>query len=601
MADSKTHESPPSVPPKEPIEPAKSEGSVEAKAKVESQPKTEPPSTSTSKEDDMAPKSDHGRSDHGKTPGEGARSYSAVASGSPDKKEKATGVRPKPKVDAPSETDVDDHAERKTDRDEMDLDASSASMESWDDARAYQMPPPRKAALPPMPEEFESMDDFSGFDSTGYTRRRDEAKLQEENARLRRHIHDLRRKMNNLTTDKQIAEEQAERLSERVNNMKLRMSSNMSEVERSSETLASKVEELTDENHALREQLNDAQSHIFSLQPYRKDLTPEEVGQEYDALVEQIQDWVQKFMEPYLEDHTEGVDSIMAAARKRSTDASKFKRVLNLYPDLLHASSFPETDEDILTSLIMRFLHDNIFQTVLYGSIHHYVEVVSFIENHMQASVEPKRDLFSVRSWTAEAYNALISAPQFKSVREKRRKEMMYELSDLLKMFCTKEKWQWFCENMSEQCVVPAMKLYEKMQVSTHHFYLDINPYIVRHGSDLTMSPEFFDSIRTLDCKNVLQNRKAFNVDKLDPSPSKKELYHRLLNVCTVVPALYMRQIGQRDAIKEPMVVRKQQMLVAWGAEDKRRAYQDSGERTIVSHLYAHKGSGEGWSPFWKS
>lgn len=114
-------------------------------------------------------------------------------------------------------------------------------------------------------------------------------------------------------------------------------------------------------------------------------------GKEYDALVEQVQDWVQKFMDPYLDDHEEGVESVMAIARKRSSDANRFKRVLHQYPDLVHGSMFPETDEDIITSLIMRFLHDNIFQAIIYGSIQHYVEVISFLENQMQSSVEPKR------------------------------------------------------------------------------------------------------------------------------------------------------------------------------------------------------------------
>ncbi|RSM07592.1 hypothetical protein CEP52_005158 [Fusarium oligoseptatum] len=490
-----------------------------------------------------------------------------------------------------------DHA----DPDAMDLDGSKTTMENWDDAPAYQVPPAaRTTGLPPMAEEFETPDEFSGFDSSSFSRRKEDAKTQEEIARLRRHVNDLHRKMSNLTTDKQIAEEKAERLADRVNSLKQRMSSNMTEVERSSETLAAKVEELTDENNLLREQLNDAQSHIFSLQPYRKDLTPEEVGQDYETLVEQVQDWVQKFMDPWLEDHKEGVDTLMSQSRKRAPEANKFKRVLHQYPDLVHASLFPETDEDILASMILRYLHDNIFQAVLYGAIHNYVEVVSFIENVMQMSVEPKRDLFSVRSWTAEAYNALLSAPQFRSIREKRRKEMTMELADLFRIFIKKDKWTWFCENLSDRCVGPAMKLYEKMQVSTHHFYLDINPYIVWSGGELSASPEFIDSVPKLDCQNILKNRKAFSLDKLDTPPSKKELYHRLLNVCTIAPALYMRQIGQRDAIKEPIVVRKQQMLVAWGPEEKRRVYRDNGEQTLVSHLYSSKSMGEGWAPFWK-
>lgn len=151
------------------------------------------------------------------------------------------------------------------------------------------------------------------------------------------------------------------------------------------------------------------------------------------------------------------------------------------------------------------------------------------------------------------------------------------------------------------------MKLYEKMAVSTHHFYLDINPYISWRGNGagsdrFSLSTEFVDSVKDLDCRNVLHNRKVFNITKMDPMPSKTELYHHLENVCTITPALYIRQIGQKDAIKEPAIVRKQQLLVAWGSEEKRREFQKKGDRTLVSHLYDLKmeRSGEGWGPFWK-
>lgn len=99
-------------------------------------------------------------------------------------------------------------------------------------------------------------------------------------------------------------------------------------------------------------------------------------------------------MQPYLDDHEEGIETVLAIARKRTTDANKFKRVLHQYPDLVHGSMFPETDEDIVTSLIMRYMYDNIFQSIIYGSIQHYVEVISFLENNMQMSVEPKRGMF---------------------------------------------------------------------------------------------------------------------------------------------------------------------------------------------------------------
>ena len=176
---------------------------------------------------------------------------------------------------------------------------------------------------------------------------------------------------------------------------------------------------------------------------------------------------------------------------------------------------------------------------------------------------------------------------------------MTLELASLLRVFNTKEKWPAFCEGIDSKCIHPAMQLYEKMAVSTHHFYLDVNPFMAWGRDNRIMSSnEFVDSLDNLDCRNMLQNRKAFNVAKLDPQPSLKELHHHLENICTVRPALYMRQIGQRDAIKEPSVVRKQQMLVAWGPDEKRKKFMENGERPIVSHLYfAKTDKAEGWGP----
>ncbi|KAL5608921.1 hypothetical protein FOVSG1_003602 [Fusarium oxysporum f. sp. vasinfectum] len=100
----------------------------------------------------------------------------------------------------------------------------------------------------------------------------------EENLQLHHLVEDLLQRLSELNENKQIADEKADRLTKKVMSMEHRPSSHM--------TLASKAKELAEENRVLREQLNDAQSHIFGLQPYRKDLTPEEVGQDYDALVE---------------------------------------------------------------------------------------------------------------------------------------------------------------------------------------------------------------------------------------------------------------------------------------------------------------------------
>lgn len=314
-------------------------------------------------------------------------------------------------------------------------------------------------------------------------------------------------------------------------------------------------------------------------------------------------------MEPFTDDLDKGMAEVVHLSHKQPNYTIRFKKALKQYPDLVHATSFPEMDEDIVIAMIMRFLHDNIFQKIMYGEGMSYTQMISFIENSMQSAVEPKRgqsffsfaagrsvltfpDLFSVRTWTAEAYNALMSVREFNPHRERRRKELTTDLANTLHIFCKRDKFQWFCENMEKNCIVPAMKLYEKMQVSTHHFYLDINPYIMwDRDTELMTSPEFMDSLDKLNCLNILQNRKAFNLAKQDPPPSKKELYHCLTNICTVMPALCMRQIGQKDTIKEPIVVRKQQMLVAWGDEERRQKILGAGERPIISQIWCNSKS----------
>ncbi|KAF5699904.1 hypothetical protein FGLOB1_11100 [Fusarium globosum] len=112
----------------------------------------------------------------------------------------------------------------------------------------------------------------------------------------------------------------------------------------------------------VEETLNDAQSHIFSLQTYRKDLTPEVA-----------QDWIQKLMKTWLEDCDDDAHTFLTHAKRHILDADKLARFLRKYPDLIDGLNFPETYEDIVTSVIMRHLHVKVFQSFLYDAIPHSI------------------------------------------------------------------------------------------------------------------------------------------------------------------------------------------------------------------------------------
>jgi hypothetical protein len=163
-----------------------------------------------------------------------------------------------------------------------------------------------------------------------------------------------------------------------------------------------------------------------------------------------------------------------------------------------------------------------------------------------------------------------------------------------------------FCVNFQDNVIKPAVKLQERMLVSTHHFYLDVDPFIVSTPrAELEGSPDFIENLHKLHCENILQNRKQFNLAKIDPEPTREALLTDLTNVMTVVPGLYMRQVGRQDAIREPTIVRKQRTLVAWGTMEKKEKFVTNNNRTLMSVLYFassqkhEKPSDSMWAP-WK-
>lgn len=103
-----------------------------------------------------------------------------------------------------------------------------------------------------------------------------------------------------------------------------------------------------------------------------------------------ISDWVLKFAEPII-DNPAMCEKFVSAAKKHPNDISKLRKFILSHGDLVHGCFFPDTDIDILTAIVLRFVYDNIFQKVLFGELRNSGEVVTSIEAAMQTSVEPKR------------------------------------------------------------------------------------------------------------------------------------------------------------------------------------------------------------------
>ncbi|KAB5585570.1 hypothetical protein GE09DRAFT_1234120 [Coniochaeta sp. 2T2.1] len=233
----------------------------------------------------------------------------------------------------------------------------------------------------------------------------------------------------------------------------------------------------------------------------------------------------------------------MESARKNPGDVSVLKSCMGSHPDIVHGCLFPETDVDIIVSIVLRFISSLQRDTIL-------------------ARLQNTERL----AW---------------------RTKLVVDLVGGFKLFRKDKEYVPFCISCQDTVIEPAFRLHEKLLTSTHHFYIDTNPYIVwNQQRGLETNPEFFANLDNLQCENILQNRKHFDVTKLDPPPTFEELKDNLTNVLTVVPGLYIRQIGKGDAIKLPVVVRKQQVLVVFGGQEKRDRFLGKGHRTLMNYIY---------------
>ncbi|RBR10069.1 hypothetical protein FVER53590_04645 [Fusarium verticillioides] len=69
---------------------------------------------------------------------------------------------------------------------------------------------------------------------------------------------------------------------------------------------------------------------------------------DYNALIEQIQNWVQKLMNPWLEDCGDDAHAFLTHVKRRIVDADRFKRILREYLDLMNGLNFSEPDKAIV-------------------------------------------------------------------------------------------------------------------------------------------------------------------------------------------------------------------------------------------------------------
>ncbi|RYO80622.1 hypothetical protein DL766_009109 [Monosporascus sp. MC13-8B] len=222
---------------------------------------------------------------------------------------------------------------------------------------------------------------------------------------------------------------------------------------------------------------------------------------------------------------------------------------------------------------------DDLYDTVLYGSVTEFTDMLQSIEDSMRESVRPKRG----------------EAIYLRAIRDERRVELTVELGkNFLPLLPQSVKRKAFYESLDRKIIGPAQELQEKMQSSIHYYWFTLNQYEGSSNgavSDHVRASRLLAELEEVDCEDVFNNRRRWDPAKLHDPPSRDDLLHKLYPICTLSPRLMMRQVGRGEIVKEPRVIRKQRTLVAWATPETRASRLAEEPQTLMNAIYSMRQS----------
>ncbi|KAI2469103.1 hypothetical protein F4781DRAFT_431781 [Annulohypoxylon bovei var. microspora] len=339
-----------------------------------------------------------------------------------------------------------------------------------------------------------------------------------------------------------------------------------SKLEEENKTLGKKIDDMSRNNLELQSTVGERESQILSLQPYRQELTVSEANSAYEKLVDGVKDFVESWTSSILQNDKLQAKSLRYAQMNKKI-VIDFKEYLTRWKDLYNATlQFHDIDQEILVSFILRFLQESIFETGLYNLAPNAVDILDKIEFSMNEAIKPKPDAFAVKSWRAQACLAIVKDPgTHLKFRSEFGHKLSTELASLLGFIGQEKNQSTFMESIQSQIIDPALSLHEKFLTSTNDF---------RMGTHIsTRAEQKFDGeaahLSSLECTDIASNHRKFLIGKLKPIPTIEQLREQLYIICSACPALIVIEFGRGQSLKDPYILCKEEMLVAWIPDDK--------------------------------
>ncbi|KAI0419788.1 hypothetical protein F5X98DRAFT_384058 [Xylaria grammica] len=316
--------------------------------------------------------------------------------------------------------------------------------------------------------------------------------------------------------------------------------------------LKARLNGIEDENRDLKVANEGYMQQILNLRPFEPDQKPYHLQVDFRDFSSHLDSWAFKWTARFFDSGEEYVNRWLSDMSSSKRVFLQFQESLQSIPDLYQAVGYPDTDLEIFTAWLLRFIWGRVFGDFTMKP----TGVLTAIEALMPQCKEPRLDMAAIQDWRGQAYHAVFTDPEYPQVRQRAIDVFSAALAETLAFIPEPSQKAAFTQSIPA-LFEPCFDIYEKCQRSDTNYYIDVT-YPTRQNVPDVVSRLFRKEVYCLSTKR----HTIFTVDKLERQPTPVEVQQQLHIIFSIRPAFKMRDWKLTNGRER--ILQQERLFIAW-------------------------------------
>ncbi|RYP49486.1 hypothetical protein DL768_004845 [Monosporascus sp. mg162] len=343
------------------------------------------------------------------------------------------------------------------------------------------------------------------------------------------------------------------------------------------------------ENTKLMKEMQMMRSKLISLKPTRTGLLGDTGGDKYRDLIARLDSWVGSWLARVIDQAAER--QFLQRFRADPALVEPFTVAVQRDQDIKNATAWPETEMEVLTAFISRFLQEELFQKPIYRV---RTQAVDFIESMAETMRKQNQEPLQIDRWVAESYYAMMMANQeTQDVRRRALNSMAKRLASLIPFLASRNEELEFERAVEEDLLGVAFELHEQILALPQRFRFEFESAseIGRKFRHSSVMNDIMGIASRLDITNACSNGAKLDFKKLKPQPHVGELRRGFMSICTIHPELVVSDLPAGTEASEEVHVMEQQRLLGYWNVDAKKAPPPDNDASWILRLFRETAS----------